>query len=201
MREGIEVKQSEKIKKRKRKTVYHPGQRFNYWTLLFYKPELKRWYAECICGEKKLIWVAHLVSGDSISCSCVSKHTHGLSKSPTYKSWGGAKYRCTNPNNDKYANYGGRGIKMCDRWLNSFESFLEDMGERPEGKTLDRIDEEGDYSPENCRWVTSFAKKLMSGCSPEEVAKLEGMSYSLLQARLARGKTTEWVLPTPNSKE
>jgi len=79
--------------------------------------------------------------------------THGMTKTETYKSWCSMKERCSNPGNNRWKSYGGKGIKVCEHW-GKFENFLSDMGARPKGKTLDRIENDDDYCPENCKWST-----------------------------------------------
>lgn len=120
-----------------------------------------RWLCQCVCGKQTVVRSYCLRKGSTKSCGClliesrylVDHNIHGYYNTPTYHTWEGMKQRCLNPNATRYREYGAKGIKVCDRWLD-FTLFLEDMGERPPDRTLDRINPFGNYEPTNCRWAT-----------------------------------------------
>lgn len=121
------------------------------------------WECKCDCGNTTVVSISNWAK--TKSCGCLSREqsaenarrlsrTHGMSGTRTYEAWHSAKGRCYRRSNPSYGNYGSRGIQMCEAWINSFEQFFADMGECPDGMQLDRINNDGNYEPGNCRWVT-----------------------------------------------
>lgn len=154
----------------------------------------------CDCGAEKTLRAQVFQRPSTKSCGCLNKAS-GMVNTSTYYSWAGMKARCNDPNHVAFDNYGGRGIKVCVRW-NSFENFLADMGVRPDGYELDRIETDGDYEPSNCRWVPRMVNLMNRrntrrlNVNGQEKTWVEwaleaGISRNALKQRLARGWTPE----------
>lgn len=197
--------------------VSHVGKRFGRLVLLKEEPAglfpsggaNRRYLCRCDCGEEKVINLHNMQSRNTTSCGCYHRErqqsvsrTHGESQTRLHGIWGAMIQRCTNPNVRNYASYGGRGITVCDRWR-KFENFREDMGERPDpSMSLDRIDNDKGYCPENCRWATAseqlantrrsvFVTYRGKTKTMGEWSRETGMPYARLRARVKAGWDTE----------
>ena len=195
------------------------GQVFGRWTVKGYGGPGTcgaTWYCRCECGTLRQVNANSLLSGASTSCGCwaaevlsarARKHGHITKEggqSRTYRAWRGMLRRCDDPQHPSYKNYGAKGISVCERWR-SFAAFLEDMGECPDGKTLDRVKSSEGYSKENCRWLTMKEQgnnrsnnRLLTlhgkTHTVSQWAALTGLNESTIRGRLFRGDTDEEAL-------
>lgn len=189
------------------------GKKFGRLTVLSLEPRISkyfRWKCQCDCGNTAVVLGSVLRLGSTKSCGCLRSSLNGFSetKKSTYKTYRSMLLRCYCKTAVPYKNYGLKGIIVCDRWRESFFNFLEDMGERPDGKTLDRIDCKGNYFKENCRWstlkeqarntsrnhfITAFgATKTLTDFSLEY-----SLDLSTLSGRLRKGWAPEEALTLP----
>lgn len=199
------------------------GQRYGRYTVISYagKPNGKHtmWQCRCDCGIVKLVDSSALSRGKVVSCGCYNQEkriqrttVHGMSHTLTYSSWWNMINRCTRPHHRKYKFYGGRGIQVCDRWLN-FENFFLDMGSRPsKAHTIDRIDPDGHYEPSNCRWASKLeqASNMRSNrritfqgetLSMAEWARRMGLTYGTLEKRMRLKWSVADALTAPVDKK
>lgn len=168
------------------------------------------WLCRCDCGTTKIVSKSSL-KGGSNSCGCLMRErvtVHGMHRTPTYRCWLQMTRRCRDPKSDSYRNYGGRGITVCGRWYR-FVNFFEDLGERPTPQhTIGRIDNDGNYEPDNCRWETLFQqannkrnnRRLTwrgKTLTISQWAREQGVSRSLINGRIERGWVVERALTVP----
>lgn len=176
------------------------------------------WLCRCACGGDNWVRSGHLTAGVTQSCGCTGPElirlratVHGQSNTPTHRTWMSMKARCYNKNTDSYKYYGARGITVCDRWNESFEAFAEDMGERPRGMTIERIDVNGNYEPSNCKWATSVEQArnktntrllTLDGKSRTAIewAEVLGIPRGTIVSRLLAGLSHKEVLTRPVGK-
>lgn len=172
------------------------GQRFGRWLVVKYtrsdKWGTRRYLCRCVCGTSREVNGVMLRNGQSKSCGCFQKQratevhtTHGHTESPTYHSWHTMMQRCTNTNATGYKHYGGRGIKVHPDWLD-FKNFLADMGARPKNKTLDRIDNDGNYEPDNCRWATKVQQRVNQRTQKRNKTGVKGVTLGTCSRYRAR---------------
>jgi len=170
------------------------------------------WNCICECGNEVSILSSSLLNNNTNSCGCLHKEvniTHGLSNTPEYASWNMMRQRCLNSKCEAYSYYGGRGITICDRWLNSFENFLMDMGYRPSDiHTIDRRENDGNYEPSNCYWATkeeqnnnvrsnvvvSYADK---DYTLAQLSREFNINQKVLRDRINRGWSVKDTVETP----
>lgn len=167
-----------------------------------------KWKCSCVCGAVVSVLTASLRSGNTKSCGCLRNEgpavKHGKSNTSIYRIWVGILKRCLNKDDKACSFYGARGITVCERWL-MFENFLEDMGDKPVGKSLERVDNDGSYSKDNCRWatpkeranntrrnrrITAFGRTLTMAQWAEET----GIHYRCLYKRIRLGWESEKAL-------
>lgn len=198
------------------------GDRFGRWLVLERVPSVAasrsaRFLCACDCGTHRELNASVLVSKRSTSCGCYAKEIqpfmnrhHGMRNSPTYVSWKGMLQRCNNQNDPSYARYGGRGVTVCERW-SSFENFWADMGTRPTGETIDRINPHGNYDPENCKWSTPREQQNNrrinhmidvdgSKKTVTQVCRERGLNFNTVLSRLRRGMPVELALSKASLK-
>lgn len=201
------------------------GDRFGKWIVIGEEPCRKgngkklcrHWLCRCDCGTEKHVEQGSLLYGLSHRCKkCRSRAIatkHGLQGTKEYKAWQGMKKRCNNPKDSAYHNYGGRGIRVCDRWQNSFEAFYQDMGPSPSpDRSLERIDNDGNYRPGNCTWATRLSQSnnkrtnrfvTVNGKTKTmtQWARYTGISVQTIHCRLSHGWSDEDAVTRPARKK
>ena len=195
------------------------GREFGMYTVLRRAGSRKGkpyWVCQCLCGAEREVRGSALTGGYARSCGCYVKvvqaarlRKHGKYGSPEYKAWCAMKARCESPRTNGYHNYGGRGITVCERWRDSFAAFLKDMGPKPTPfHTVERINVDGNYDPENCRWADAHEQRTNTRqaiwivyrgrrVNLHQLCHDRGLRYGTVHARLSRGWAAERAIDTP----
>ena len=179
------------------------GKRFGKLIVVSYfgkKGRYINWNTKCDCGGEKVVSRGHLRSGRTKSCGCINKlmmtkrmTIHGNYYTPSYRIWKSMISRCTYPTNISYKNYGGRGITVCNRWMDSFKNFYHDMGDVPRNMTLERVDNNKNYNPDNCKWATD--KEQANNRRSNNILSYNGRSMNISQWAIVlniKRKTLSW---------
>lgn len=176
------------------------------------KKKEQQWLCRCQCGKYSVVTIGNLRDGNTRSCGCTKikhRHTAGPKKSSEYRAYLSMKDRCCRPENHAYSQYGGRGICVCDRWLDSFQNFIADMGPKPDPSySLDRKENNGNYEPGNCRWATRTeqarntrrSQNLTLGAETLSLtawSKKSGLDKKTITKRLAKGMSVAEALTAP----
>jgi len=190
--------------------------KFGLWTVIkdekIHRDNRVYFLCRCDCGTEKEVIIKNLRSGQSTSCGCIGRakvternKTHGLRFTRTWRIWQAMKNRCHNPNTVQYKNYGGRGIKVCDEWRKDFMAFYNYVGEAPAGKSIDRIDNNGNYEPGNVQWSTAreqgknkTTNRKINGKCISEISRSLGGNHGLVYKRLQRGWDLERAITEPS---
>lgn len=198
------------------------GSKFGHWTVLGLTDDKKKALCRCDCGNKKIVWKTNLIYGKSSSCGCVPHAKtierctkHGGTKTRLYSVWSNMRRRCYETTNSRYHRYGGRGIKVCPEWKDDFGAFREwmlsqgyDETSKYGEQTLDRIDNDGDYSPDNCR-LANLKEQSANRCT-RHLLEYNGISLSItewntkmgypdgcIDNRIRKGWSAERAITTP----
>lgn len=190
-----------------RATLNIEGQKYHRLTVIsFHSGNPVKWNCRCECGKNKIVSPDNLKSGAVKSCGCLfqefldritAERLARIKYKPTKSTWQNMKNRCKNPNVPAYQDYGARGIKVCERWM-SFDNFLQDMGIKPNGLSIERIDNSKGYEPGNCKWATTYEQSnnkrnnVIVEISHEQktcgqLSKESGVKYELIRQRIKRG--------------
>jgi len=192
------------------------GDVFGRLTIINEANSRHHWVCICACGTKCEVMKRHLQSGKTSSCGCLHREqlanrvrTHGASETVTYARWRSMRARCMLPNSKSFPKYGAKGITVCDRWKDSFENFLSDMGECPSpSMTVERLNNSLGYSPDNCKWATRTEQNRNTSSNRmltfrgethcvSEWAEILNIKYRTIMTRLNKGMSAEEALGTP----